>query len=204
MLAHLDPQQEGLSITIVRCTRPRPGQPVRSLHEFTGRGTPPWQSYLEIQPLLLGVESLAGVAVTQFRPRVDQNLREEAGFTLALRTEWEESAMACPLIFENRIAGCSLVASTRVNYFTPARQQLIQDYTNLMVLAYDPGSFYEKAQVRCVKARGRDDSLPGNRRGNLAGLSFVESNPVATEQFNLYNGIRGDTFMKRDKRKYSS
>jgi transcriptional regulator with XRE-family HTH domain len=132
MLVHLDPDQEGLYISIIRCTRPTAGILVRSLQEIFGRGTPPFKMYQEMQPMLLGIESLAGVAVMQFSKQINQNLSEES-YRPALQTEFEESAMACPLTFEGRIAGCSLVASTQVNFFTPRRQQLVQDYTNLLV-----------------------------------------------------------------------
>lgn len=146
MLVHLDPDQEGLFISVIRCTRPPEGMPVRSLQEIFGRGTPPFQMYQEMQPMLLGIESLAGLAVMQFSKQINQNLREES-YRPALRTEFEESAMACPLTFEGRIAGCSLVASTQVNFFTPRRQQIVQDYTNLLVLALGQEDFYEHPRI---------------------------------------------------------
>ncbi|GAC1567921.1 MAG: hypothetical protein NVS3B14_15440 [Ktedonobacteraceae bacterium] len=147
MLSHFDTDQEGLSISVVLCTFPFPGQPVRSLHEHTGRGTSPFKSHAGLQPYFLGAESMAGFAVTHCRELINQNLREGAGYTPFLRTEWEESAMAYPILFENRIAGCSLVASTRVNFFTPTRQRLVQEYTNLMVLALDREDFYKPSDV---------------------------------------------------------
>lgn len=146
MLAHLDPEQEGLSISVIRCTRPAQGRPVRSLQEIVGRGTPPFKLYQELQIQLLGAESLAGAAVMQFSKRINQNLRQTI-YIPALRTDYEESAMACPLTFEGRIAGCLLVASTQVDYFTLRREQLVQDYTNLMVLAFQPEDFYERSRL---------------------------------------------------------
>ena len=146
MLAHLDPDQEGLFISIIRCTRPAPDVPVRSLQEIFGRGTPPFKIYQEMQLMFLGIESLAGVAVMQFSKQINQNLREES-YRPALQTEFEESAMACPLTFEGRIAGCLLVSSTQVNFFTPRRQQLVQDYTNLLVLALQQEDFYEHSRI---------------------------------------------------------
>jgi hypothetical protein len=146
MLAHLDADQEGLLISVIRCTRPAPGRPVRSLQEIFGRGTPPFKLIQELQPALLGMESLAGAAVMQFARRVNQNLRQTS-FAPALRTEYEESAMVCPLTFEGGTAGCLLVSSTRLNYFIPRRQQLIQDYANLVVLALQPDDFYEREQM---------------------------------------------------------
>ena len=149
MLAHLDADQEGLFISVIRCTRPAPGRPVRSLQEIIGRGTPPFKPYQEMQSMLLGIESLAGAAVMQFSKQINQNLRGES-FRPALRAEFEESAMACPLTFEERIAGCLLVSSTQLNYFTPGRQQLVQDYTNLMVLALQKEDFYDHSSIALV------------------------------------------------------
>jgi hypothetical protein len=146
MLAHLDPDQEGMSISVIRCTQPPPGRPVRSLQEIVERGTPPFKPYKELQLALLGAESLAGAAVMQFSKRINQNLRETI-YIPALRTNYEESAMACPLAFEGCIAGCLLVASTQVNYFTARREQLVQDYTNLMVLGFQPEDFYEHSRI---------------------------------------------------------
>lgn len=147
MLSHLDTDQEGLSVSVAVCTAPQAGQPVRTLRETTGRGTPPFKSSQDLAPYFLGADSLAGYVVTHCRKMVIQNLKEDEGFAPYLRTDWEESAMGYPILFENRIAGCSLVASTRVNFFSPARQRLIQDYTNLMVMAADADDFYEQSDI---------------------------------------------------------
>jgi hypothetical protein len=147
MLSHLDVDQEGISISVALCTAPPDGQPVRSLHEFIGRGTSPFQSYLEMQPFFLGIGTMAGFVVTHSRQLIIQNLREDKGFAHFLRTDFEESAMVHPIMFENGIAGCSIVSSTRLDFFTAARQMLVQDYTNLMALALNPGHFYKPSQV---------------------------------------------------------
>ncbi len=146
-LAHLDPNKQGMSITVVLCSTPRPGDKVRSLRETLGRGTFPWKSHLENQARLLGYESLSGYAVSTFRFVVNQNIEEGQTFFPVLRTEHEESAAACPLLQANRVAGCLLVASNKANYFTPARQALIQNYTNLLVLACEPEGFYDQQSV---------------------------------------------------------
>lgn len=149
MLAHLDAEQEGLFTSVIRCTRPAPGRAVRSLQEIIGRGTPPFKLYQEMQPMFLGIESLAGAAIMQFSKQINQNLKEDS-FRPALRTEFEESAMACPLTFEGRIAGCLLVSSTQLNYFTARRQQLVQDYTNLLILALRQEDFYDHSNIALV------------------------------------------------------
>jgi len=147
MLSHLDVDQEGISISVALCTAPADGQPVRSLHEFIGRGTSPFKSYLEMQPFFLGIGTMAGFVVTHGRQLIIQNLREDKGFAHFLRTDFEESAMVHSITFENGIAGCSIVSSTRLDFFTAARQRLVQDYTNLMALALSPGHFYKSSQI---------------------------------------------------------
>jgi hypothetical protein len=146
MLAHLDTDQEGLFLSVIRCTHPAPGQPVRSLQEVLGRGTPPFPFYQGVQQSFLGAETLSGSAVMTCTRRISQNLRATT-FVPALRTELEESAMACPFTFEEGVAGCLLVSSTRQNYFTPRRQQIIQEYANLMVLALRPEDFYKQSRI---------------------------------------------------------
>lgn len=159
MLAHLDPAQEGLSVSVLRCIRPPRGEQVRSLQEFIGRGTPPFDTHQEQQLFLLGADTLAGAAVMRLHPQINQNLREES-YAPFLRTHLEESAMACPLLFENRVAGCSLVSSNRANYFTPIRQKLVQDYTNLMVLALSADDFFDPAYIALSLLPSRKEQQP--------------------------------------------
>jgi hypothetical protein len=148
MLSHLDVDGEGLSISVALCTAPSEDQPVRTLHELIGRGTPPFESHLHMQTYFLGIGTMAGFAVTYSRQAVIQNLREDTGFVHFLRTNFEESAMVYPIMFENGIAGCSIVSSTRRNFFTGIKQRLVQDYTNLMALALSPNHFYNSSQIR--------------------------------------------------------
>lgn len=148
MLSHLDVDQEGISISVALCTAPSAGQPVLTLHELMGRGTLPFSSHLNMQTYFLGIETMAGYAITHSRQHVIQNLREETGFVHFLQTDFEESAMVYPIMFENGIAGCSIVSSTRQHFFTQIRQRLVQDYTNLMALALSPGHFYNPSQIR--------------------------------------------------------
>src|SRR5690348_11138588 len=145
MLSHLDVDGEGLAISIALCTAPSLGQPVLTLHESMGRGSQPFSSHLNMQTYFLGINTLAGFAVTNSRQHVIQNLREDTGFVHFLKTNYEESAMVYPIMFENGIAGCSIISSTRLNFFTDIKRRLVQDYTNLMALALSPGHFYSRS-----------------------------------------------------------
>src|SRR5205085_3822628 len=68
VLAQLDPNQLGMSATLVQCMPPSPthGNKIRSLRERVGKGTYPWAADLEHMALFLGLESLAGY-VTEVR-----------------------------------------------------------------------------------------------------------------------------------------
>src|SRR5258708_33965467 len=107
---------------------------IRSLRQNAGRGTPPWNAYLEQEPLLLGAESLAGYAVTVGHPVVQQS-RAEQTHVPARWVEGEESAVACPIFLGGRIAGCGVVSSTQPDYFLPFRQRLIEKYPELLTFA---------------------------------------------------------------------
>ncbi len=59
------------------------------------------------------------------------------------------SAVAFPLLYAGRIAGCLLFSSARPNYFTlPSQLRLIRGYTNLMTLAFEPEEFYPHALIK--------------------------------------------------------
>jgi hypothetical protein len=141
-LAQLDPNKVGMSITIAVCMPPSGAErTVRSLRELTGQGTPPWPTNLEPQAMFLGIESLAGyttaVGHLLTTNRSDQSTHRPAHWLL-----WEESAIACPLIQGERVAGCLLASSTQPSYFSPFRQTLFQKYAELLLLAFAPDSFY--------------------------------------------------------------
>lgn len=146
-LGQLDSQQLGMEITIAQCMPPRSTGKVQSLRERTGHGTKPWDTNHEQRAMFLGIESLAGLALSSLRLRVVQNRSERQILFSHSWVEHEESAVACPIMFEGRLAGCLLVSSTRPDYFLPFRQQLIQNYADLLVLAFDPDEFYMQQQI---------------------------------------------------------
>lgn len=142
-LGQLDPNHLGLAITVVQCMPPTKEQKIRSLRERIGRGTPPWQSNLEQQAIFLGAESLAGFVVTTGYRRVIQTHEEAGGIFPAHWVDWEESAAAYPIMRGGAIAGCLLVSSTQPNYFLPLRCNLIENYAELMTLAFEVEDFFD-------------------------------------------------------------
>ncbi|MDQ2905543.1 MAG: hypothetical protein ABI456_12150 [Ktedonobacteraceae bacterium] len=146
-LGQLDPNQMGLIISLAQCNPPAHGKKVRSLRERVGRGTPPWKSMMDQQAILLGSESLAGRAVSTYHQLTFQDRTEPQSLFPSHWTEWEESASACPILFDGRIAGCLLVSSTQPNYFLPFRETLIQHYARLIVLAFEAHEFYDLREI---------------------------------------------------------
>lgn len=142
-LKQLDPEPMGMAIIVVQCMPPHSDGKIHSLRETVGLGTPPWGGDLEQKALFLGAESLAGQVVASCRPQVVQNLTKDKTFFPAYQTLYEMSAMAYPIMFAGRVAGCLLVSSTQINYFLPpSRLALIHSYANLVSLAFEPAEFY--------------------------------------------------------------
>lgn len=146
-LEQLDPNRAGMAITVVRCMPPTADKKIRSLRESVGRGTPPWESNLDQQAILLGAESLAGNVVTLGRLMVNQNLSEEHSLSPGYHGQYEESAAAAPIMLEGKISGCLLVSSSLTEYFHQPRQALIESYADLVALAFESNDFYDTGQI---------------------------------------------------------
>ncbi len=135
-LGQLDPNHLGMAIIIAHCMPPsRVAHKVRSLRQNTGRGTPPWNTYLDQELLFLGIESLAGYAVSVGHLVAVQSRAEQTQMSVRWE-EWEESAVASPILLGGRVAGCLIVSSTQPDYFLEFRQKLIGQYTELLTLAF--------------------------------------------------------------------
>ena len=143
-LTQLDPNQLGMSISIVQCMPPsqKHGNKIRSLRERAGKGTLPWTADLEHIALFLGMESLGGYA-SEVRHIVNIDDLTKDKLLPAYQYEYEISAAAHPLMFGGRIAGCLSASSTQIGYFTQQRQSLLIAFSNLAALAFDNDDFYD-------------------------------------------------------------
>ena len=140
-LEQLDTNHVGLAVTLTKCMPLKHGI-VRSLREVIGHGTHPWSLNLEQQAVLLGSESMAGFTVMNGRPLIRQNQQEHEGRFPAHWTEWEVSAAAYPIQRSGAVAGSFVVSSTQPDYFLPFRQKLIEQYSELLALAFEREEFY--------------------------------------------------------------
>lgn len=146
-LGQLDPGRLGLQISIIQCHTPSYGQIIRCLRERLGLGTPPWMEQLEHRTRFLGAESLAGYVVSINRPQVITNINEKHELPGHL-PEHALSAVAAPILYASRTAGCLLVASTQPDYFSsPGLLELIQEYASLLTLAFRPEDFYDRERI---------------------------------------------------------
>jgi hypothetical protein len=145
-LKRVDPDRLGLQLSIQQCMAPAYGNTVRCLRARLALGTPPW-SELGEQRSFFGAESLVGFATSIGRqytivtingmPRLPDYLPEHA-----------MSAVASPIMYAGRVAGCLLAVSTQPDYFSqPALLELIQSYAQLLVLAFHPEDFYELERI---------------------------------------------------------
>lgn len=135
-LQHLDPNRDGLSITLALCTLPHAGQKVRSLHEVAGLATPPWPYHLADKFLFLGAESLIGYAVMHAHSAMIRD-REEMTFFPAHWTEHERSAAAFPILRQARIAGGLIASSVQEAFFTPQKMAILEAYAHLATCLFE-------------------------------------------------------------------
>ena len=144
----LDPERLGLSVILVQCVPPlSPGGKVLSLHEQFRLGTPPWRPERQETNLFLGAESLAGHAVATGMPEVIDDVREYSGLLPVHHAQHEVSVAAYPLQRAGRVAGCLLVASTQPRYYTRLRQELLQAYSDLALVAFSDAECYNLQQI---------------------------------------------------------
>lgn len=142
-LEQLDPHQSGISIIVASCMPPSVEQMIHSLRIRAGRGTPPWSRDLSQEAILLGAESLAGHVVSSGHIEMNQRLGDEFNAAPGYQDDWEESAVAVPIMLCSKIAGSLLVSSTQPDYFHSSRYGLIESYAELLALAFDLEDFYD-------------------------------------------------------------
>lgn len=171
-LGHLDPNSIGLSITIAQCVPPSTDGKIRSLREVAGRGTKPWEPVLQPEILFLGIESLAGFTVSRGYPFTINRGDTAQGMFPVQWVDWEQCAMAAPVMHKGCTAGCFLVASAQPDYLLPFRRQLVERYAQLLVLAFSPHEFYAQEDIMLfvMPAYNVQQAHPVHFRQRLAAL----------------------------------
>ena len=147
MLGHLDPIPAGLAVSVSVCMPPSTDGVVRCLREDMGRGTSPWHAHLRNRIGFLAIESPQGYAVVEGRAVVIRNSAEKKILFPTHVVEWEESAIACPLLQADRVAGCLYLSSPLQDYFLQTLQDVIKSYANLLILSFEPQDFFKVEQI---------------------------------------------------------
>ncbi|MEO8971154.1 MAG: GAF domain-containing protein [Ktedonobacteraceae bacterium] len=148
VLEQLDPNRQGMSITLVQCMPPSRtyDNKIRSLREVAGKGTPPWDSDLTHLSLFLGMESLAGYVVEARHEATIEDLSKDH-LVPAYRTENEVSAAVYPIMLGDSIVGCLSASSTQRGYFTQQKMALLAAFSNLASLAFNKVDFHVATKV---------------------------------------------------------
>src|SRR5205807_7875044 len=138
----LDPEQLGIVASIVQCQPPsNDDEKVHTLREQFQEKSPALKDVTD-RGYFLGAESLVGYAVVNCQPVVIQDIHRNPDFLVVHQVEEMDSAAAYPLQKGGRVAGGLLILSTQKQYFSPARQALIQSYAHLLNLAFRDNEFY--------------------------------------------------------------
>ncbi len=145
---YIDPQRIGVQLAVAQCSVPSsPEHVVRSLREVVKMKTSRSLHESPSDNLFLGAESLPGYSVSTSKPHVVQNIQEERVVPVR-KTADEQSAAAYPIQRGGYVAGCFLVSSPELNFFSPRLQYILQIYVYFLALAFDQDMFYDPEQIR--------------------------------------------------------
>lgn len=190
-LKQLDPNQAGMYILIAQCMPPAQGCNVRSLRKGLTRSTYPSKRDLELPMVFYGREALVGAVIASGLPAMVRNRSEGQALYPVWWDSADESAIAYPIHLSNNIAGSLLVVSSLPDYFMLAsRRQLVQQYAELMTVAFGFDAFYacEQIELGYMPARSCQSQSFALYRQRVAALtaqlhvSGIEAEPLVLQQ----------------------
>ncbi len=157
----LDPNREGMLVMLMRCMPPRGKE--EKIHSFRGyfalNTLPgPASPYSNQLPSFFGLESLAGTAANEGRILALNDLQAHSSqFPTNIRSGFG-SMLACPITRDDHIAGCLVLISPLPGFFSlPSRVALVQQYTNLMTLAFESHEFYGRSNLELYEMPAFDE-----------------------------------------------
>lgn len=139
------PQRVGLNIVVARCMPAHADGKVRSLRTLLVMGTPPWRIDLHREDGFFGAESLPGRAIYERRSVMVPDLTDP--LSPAPPQAHERSAAAVPIMRQGTIAGALLVVSQQSDFFTPERLTRVEQYADLVRLAFREGDFVPSSHI---------------------------------------------------------
>lgn len=145
----LDPHNLGVAVLVAVRVPPTPGQKIRSLLVSTARGTAPWEPYLEQSAIFLGIESLAGQAVSTLSPAIGSHLFDDTTHPAhcSYFGNLIQSAIAAPILHLGGVCGCVIALSAQPHSFSFLTQRDFKDIANLLALSFRPDAFYPPEQI---------------------------------------------------------
>jgi transcriptional regulator with XRE-family HTH domain len=147
-MQQLDPYRTGMIMAIMKCTSPSPGEKVRSLHGYLGLGSSIWTGNWYQQPLLFGSDSLSGYTATVGKIQVIQDLQSDLQGISFYNVDDMRSILVIPILSSDKCAGSLYVASTYPDYFRSRRLELVQQYVECLVRAFNQEEFYSPEQMQ--------------------------------------------------------
>jgi|SRR5579859_4468400 len=135
----LDADRSGLTISVLPCTPPRTGSPVRSLYLFATNST--LEGGTTMVPRFInffGAESLVGQSIQQGSPLVVEDFGDS---TYLNHLNGAVSAAAYPIQRYGATAGCLCAESVQAGFFHRAQLQILQQYADVLSLAFR--NFYQ-------------------------------------------------------------
>lgn len=188
LLAQLDPTEVGMAALVIQCTFPAPGRQVRSLNILYGQATPfSWENQLRREtPVLLGIESLSGYSVSSYRLQKLQ--KEQLGILPGLSVSDMNSAIACPILFGQQIAGCLYLCSRLKDTFKNPQCTLAEAYADALALAFEPHAFFSNEQIHLEVFPSQHKQQEVFAKIQLQTLRYIRQQALSssnTEQFIL-------------------
>ena len=97
--------------------------------------------------IFLGAESLSGYSVGTCSAHIVQNTQEERRLPVRIIPE-EQSAAVYPIQRGGYVAGCFLVSSPKLDFFSQRMQYVLQIYAYLLSLTFETNEFYAPERIR--------------------------------------------------------
>ncbi len=160
ILSHLDPQQQGMNVFLAYCSPTPDGKSVRSLRKVLGRGNTPWNYTDEHSTQFFGAETLVGQAILRGHPIIVQSHDDMDWFALDHSFALAKSMCIFPLLRANQVAGSLCVMSAQTHFFSQVHLDLLQQYTNLLVITCEHKTFVEHEAITLGVMPPLEQQLP--------------------------------------------
>jgi hypothetical protein len=161
ILAYLDHYAQGMLVAIVSCVPPSPGHKVRSMRMTMARNNRAFdeQQRAEQRTIFVGIESQVGHTISVGHTTVLRTFEEKERLFPSQSASGGSIAIY-PLLLADSTAGCLYVTTSGENFFSADHLSLLQDYANLLVLAFDPDTFYNLADIELGVMPPYNNQLP--------------------------------------------